>query len=73
MVDGRFFGHYFGGSSQLPMWLTDGFLVTFFGRWWGAVHIHGNTQILRVTYGNRLLPCITMWRGHYRAANVHGN
>ena len=22
------------------MWLTDGFLVTFFGRWWGAVRIH---------------------------------
>ena len=22
------------------MWLTDGFLVTFFGRWRGAVHIH---------------------------------
>ena len=29
-----------GGSLELPMWLTDGFLVTFFGRWWGAVHIH---------------------------------
>ena len=22
------------------MWLTDGFLDTFFGRWRGAVHIH---------------------------------
>ena len=22
------------------MWLTDGFLVTFFGRWMGAVRIH---------------------------------
>ena len=22
------------------MWLTDGFLNTFFGRWRGAVHIH---------------------------------
>ena len=22
------------------MWLTDGFSVTFFGRWWGAVRIH---------------------------------
>ena len=22
------------------MWLTDGFLVTFFGRWRGAVRIH---------------------------------
>ena len=53
-----------GGSSELPMWLTGCFLVTFFGRWWGAVRIHGNTQILRVTYGNRL-PCITVWRGHY--------
>ena len=29
-----------GGSLELPMWLTDGFLVTFFGRWWGAVRIH---------------------------------
>ena len=56
---------FIGGSSELPMWLTGCFLVTFFGRWWGAVHIHGNTQILRVTYGNRL-PCITVWRGHYR-------
>ena len=25
---------------ELPMWLTDGFSVTFFGRWWGAVRIH---------------------------------
>ena len=25
---------------ELPMWLTDGFLVTFFGRWMGAVCIH---------------------------------
>ena len=25
---------------ELPMWLTDGFLVTFFGRWKGAVRIH---------------------------------
>ena len=25
---------------ELPMWLTDGFLVTFFGRWRGAVRIH---------------------------------
>ena len=24
-----------GGSSELPMWLTGCFLVTFFGRWWG--------------------------------------
>ena len=31
---------FIGGSSELPMWLTDGFSVTFFGRWWGAVHIH---------------------------------
>ena len=29
-----------GGSLELPMWLTDGFLVTFFERWWGAVRIH---------------------------------
>ena len=25
---------------ELPMWLTDGFLDTFFGRWRGAVCIH---------------------------------
>ena len=25
----------FGGSSELPMWLTGCFWVTFFGRWWG--------------------------------------
>ena len=25
---------------ELPMWLTDGFLDTFFGRWRGAVRIH---------------------------------
>ena len=30
----------FGGSLELPMWLMDGFLVTSFGRWWGAVRIH---------------------------------
>ena len=22
------------------MWLTDGFSVTFYGRWWGAVCVH---------------------------------
>ena len=25
---------------ELPMWLTDSFLDTFFGRWRGAVRIH---------------------------------
>ena len=30
----------FGGSSELLMWLTDGFSVTLFGRWRGAVRIH---------------------------------
>ena len=36
-----------GGSSEPPMWLTDGFLVTFFGRWRGAVHIHvSHVQLL---------------------------
>ena len=28
-----------GGSFGLPMWLTDGLLVTFLGRWRGAVYI----------------------------------
>ena len=26
---------FIGGSSDLPMWLTGCFWVTFFGRWWG--------------------------------------
>ena len=36
-----------GGSSELPMWLTDGFSVTFFGRWWGLC------AYTRVTYSYR--------------------
>ena len=34
-VDSRFGLSLFGGSSELPMWLTSCFWVTFFGRWWG--------------------------------------
>ena len=35
-----FYHFLIGGSSELPMWLTDGILVSFFGRWRGAVCIH---------------------------------
>ena len=55
-----------GGSSELPMWLMDGFLVTFFWRWWEAVCIHISHIQLPYTV-------INMWRGHSHAANVHGN
>ena len=57
-----------GGSSELPMWLTGCFLVTFFGRWWGAVCIHGNTQILRT------LPCggdIHVWELLTCGGDIH--
>ena len=40
----------FGGSSELPMWLTGCFWVTFFGRWWGAVRIHISQVQLLYTY-----------------------
>ena len=29
-----------GGLSELPMWLKDGFLLTYIGRWREAMHIH---------------------------------
>ena len=32
------------------MWLTDGFSVTFFGRWWGAVRIHVNDSRVEGTF-----------------------
>ena len=35
------------------MWLTDGFLVTFFGRWRGAVRIHVNSHSATM-HGNKL-------------------
>ena len=35
---------------ELPMWLTDGISVTFFGRWRGAVRIHvSHVQLTCVT------------------------
>ena len=44
-----------GGSLELPMWLTDGFLVTFFGRWWGAVCIHVSHVQLPYTVYSRVV------------------
>ena len=35
-----FSAQFYWWLVELPMWLTDGFLVTFFGRWKGAVRIH---------------------------------
>ena len=37
-----------GGSSELPMWLTDGFSVFFFGRW------RGQCAYTLVTYSYRI-------------------
>ena len=37
------------------MWLTDGFLVTFFGRWWGAVRIHVSHVQLPYTVNSRVV------------------
>ena len=41
--------HVWRGHSCVNMWLTDGFLVTFFGRWWGAVRIHVSHVQLQYT------------------------
>ena len=57
-----------GGSSELPMWLTDGFLVTFFGRWRGAVCLH---------MSHIQLPCMLrvgvthVWKGHSHVGVTH--
>ena len=66
----------FGGSLELPMWLTDGFLVTFFGRWWGAVRIHvSHVQLLYTVHCTRWTH--VWWWGQYThtcvpTATVHG-
>ena len=53
-----------GGSLELPMWLTDGFLVTFFGRWWGAVRIHViHVQLLYMVHRTRWTNL--WWWGQY--------
>ena len=53
------------------MWLTDGFSVTFFGRWWGAVCIHvSHIQLLYMVIN---VWRINVWRGHSCAATIHGN
>ena len=72
-----------GGSSELPMWLTDGFWVTFFGRWRGAVHIHVSHvwQLTCTVAPMWQLTCTVItiwWRGPLTcgsrvAINVHGN
>ena len=53
------------------MWLMDGFSVTFFGRWRGAVRIHVSHIQLLYTVIN--MWGINVWKEHSRAANVHGN
>ena len=47
---------------ELPMWLTDGFSVTFFGRWRGAVRIHMSHVQLTCTVINMHVTTI-WWRG----------
>ena len=47
------------------MWLTDGFLVTFFGRWKGAVRIHVSHVH---THESRKLTC--RWRGGFGEPNI---
>ena len=60
---------------ELPMWLTDGFWVTFFGRWRGAVHIHMShvqlTYMAINVHGN----CYYMVEGspNVWAIHMHGN
>ena len=49
-------------GGDIHVWLTDGFSVTFFGRWWGAVHIHISDVQLPYTVIN--MWGINMWWGH---------
>ena len=67
---------FIGGSLELPMWLTEGFLVTFFGRWWGAVRIHMSHVQLPYTV-HRTRWTHVWWWGQYThtcvpTATVHG-
>ena len=46
---------------ELPMWLTDGFSVTFFGRWRGAERIHvSHVQLTcgKLLYGGGEPSCV---------------
>ena len=52
-----------GGSSELPMWLTGCFLVTFFGRWRGAVRIHVSHVWLTCTVMPSCVAFPQWWRG----------
>ena len=46
---------HFWWLVELPMWLTNGFSVTFFGRWRGAVRIHvSHMQLTCVMYSSRV-------------------
>ena len=53
------------------MWLTDGFSVTFFGRWWGAVRIHVNHVQLPYTVIN--VWGINVCGGGINVCNIRGN
>ena len=53
----------FGGSSELPMWLMGCFLVTFFGRWRGAVRIHVSYVWLMCTVMPSRVAFPQWWRG----------
>ena len=72
----KYYFPVFGGSLELPMWLTDGFLVTFFGRWWGAVRIHvSHVQLPYTVHCTRWTH--VWWWGQYMhtcvpTATVHG-
>ena len=43
---------FIGGSSELLMWLTDGFSVTFFGRWWALCGGDGTQHWKTPKFGN---------------------
>ena len=48
------------------MWLTDGFLVTFFGRWKGAVHIHVSYVHTRESRTANVQGGGGVWRAEHR-------
>ena len=48
---------------ELPMWLTDGFLVTFFGSWRGAERIHVSHVWLTCTIIPSCVAFNQWWRG----------
>ena len=56
-----------GGSSELPMWLTGCFLVTYFGRWWG---LYAYTVILKFVRELRGR-AITVWELFMCGGDIH--